>query len=227
MIDSTVRSDEARIESVVILGGGTAGWMAASYLKKAFPEIRITLLEAPGLPKIGVGEATIPNLQSVFFDFLGIPEQEGMRHCNASFKCGIKFMNWRLPEAVDPRESYYHLFGILKACDGLPLSHYWSLNRERGDDEPFAYACYREPPLLDAKLSPRTLDFQRTMYYAWHFDAHLVADYLCRVATGWGVEHVRDRLTRVERDAGGDIAAIHTEQGRRLDGDLFLSLIHI
>ncbi len=91
MIDSTVRSDTARIESVVILGGGTAGWMAASYLKKAFPDIRITLLEAPGLPKIGVGEATIPNLQSVFFDFLGIPEQEWMRECKASFKCGIKF----------------------------------------------------------------------------------------------------------------------------------------
>ena len=222
VIDSTARSDTARIESVVILGGGTAGWMAASYLKKAFPDIRITLLEAPGLPKIGVGEATIPNLQSVFFDFLGIPEQEWMRECNASFKCGIKFKNWRQPPAVNPHESYYHLFGILKACDGLPLSHYWSLNRERGDDEPFAYACYREPPLLDAKLSPRTRDFRRTMYYAWHFDAHLVAAYLCRVATGWGVEHLQDRLTRVEREADGAIAALHTEQGRRLDGDLFI-----
>ena len=87
------------IETVTILGGGTAGWMTASYLKKAFPNVKITVLEAPGIPKIGVGEATIPNLQKVFFDFLGIPEDDWMRECNAAFKCAVKFVNWRKPRA--------------------------------------------------------------------------------------------------------------------------------
>ena len=74
-----------RIKKVVILGGGTAGWMTASYLSKMFgTEIKITLIEADTIPKIGVGEATVPNLQRAFFDFLGIPEDEWMRECNAS-----------------------------------------------------------------------------------------------------------------------------------------------
>ena len=81
------------IQNVLILGGGTAGWMAASYLKKAFPDVNFTLVEAPGIPKIGVGEATIPNLQKVFFDFLGLKEEDWMRHCNAAFKCAIHFEN--------------------------------------------------------------------------------------------------------------------------------------
>ena len=221
MICETTRADESAIRKVVILGGGTAGWMAASYLKKAFPDVEFTLLEAPSVPKIGVGEATIPNLQSVFFDFLGIPEHEWMRHCNASFKCGIKFVNWRSP-GDDKGEYYYHLFGILRNCDGVPLSHYWAHNRSAGNAEPFAYACYSEPPLLDAKLSPRFLDFRRAMYYAWHFDAHLVADYLRSVAVGWGVEHVQDVLERVEHGPDGGIAALHTAGGRRLAGDLFV-----
>src|SRR5262245_56122829 len=117
------------LQSVVILGGGTAGWMAASYLKKAFPDLRITLMEAPGIPKIGVGEATVPNLQKAFFDFLGLAETDWMRHCNASFKTGIKFVNWRKPRAVDPGEYFYHLFGLIPTCDNIPLSQYWALKR--------------------------------------------------------------------------------------------------
>ncbi len=210
------------IENVVILGGGTAGWMAASYLKKAYPSISFTLIEAPGIPKIGVGEATIPNLQKVFFDFLGLEEDEWMRHCNAAFKVAVKFVNWRTPRQQGTDDHYYHLFGILPNCENVPLSHYWALKRSQGSDQAFDYACYKEPPLLDAKLSPRHLDGSRAMYYAWHFDAHLVADYLCKVATGWGVEHVIDTLENVELAEDGSIAALRTAQGRTFKADLFI-----
>lgn len=210
------------IETVTILGGGTAGWMAASYLKKAFPNVKITVLEAPGIPKIGVGEATIPNLQKVFFDFLGIPEDEWMRECNAAFKCAVKFVNWRKPRAEGVVDHYYHLFGLIPNCDNVPLSHYWVNRHLGGDREAMDYACYREPPLLDANLAPRYLDGSRAMYYAWHFDAHLVADFLRKVATGWGVEHVLDTLENVELAADGSIAALSTTQGRRLAADLFI-----
>jgi tryptophan halogenase len=196
--------------------------MTASYLKKAFPGVRLTLIEAATIPKIGVGEATVPNLQKVFFDFLGIPEEEWMRHCNAAFKTAVKFVNWRKPRAEGVVDHFYHTFGILPNCDNVPLSQYWALKRKNGFKEQFDYACYKEPPLLDAQLCPRHLDGTRAMYYAWHFDAHLVADYLMKVATGWGVEHIIDELEKVELGPDGSVAAIHTKQGRVLRGDLFV-----
>jgi mannose-6-phosphate isomerase-like protein (cupin superfamily) len=210
------------IENVVILGGGTAGWMTASYLKKAYPNVNFTLIEAPGIPKIGVGEATIPNLQKVFFDFLGIEEDEWMRHCNAAFKVAVKFVNWRTPAAAGVDDHYYHTFGILPNCDNLPLSHYWSHKRLKGHDEAFDYACFKEPPLMDMKLAPRYLDGTRAMYYAWHFDAHLVADFLRDKATGWGVNHVIDQVENVELKDDGSIASIRTREGRTIRGDLFV-----
>jgi hypothetical protein len=94
------RRDQAmqQIRRVVILGGGSSGWMTASYLRKALPgEVKITLLESPQVEKIGVGEATVPNLQRVFFDFLGLSEDEWMRHCNGAFKTAVKFIKWRRP----------------------------------------------------------------------------------------------------------------------------------
>lgn len=208
------------IENVVILGGGTAGWMTASYLKKAYPNVNFTLIEAPGLPKIGVGEATIPNLQRVFFDFLGIKEDVWMRECNAAFKLAVKFVNWRKPQGTG--DHFYHTFGILPNCNNLPLSHYWTHKHLKGYDEPFDYACYKEPALMDAKLAPRFLDGTRSMYYAWHFDAHLVADYLRRLSTEWGVKHILDEVENVELGRDGEVAAIYTKAGRKLEGDLFI-----
>src|SRR5215831_15519224 len=90
------RTMDQRIKSVVILGGGTAGWMTASYLAKALQgSVNISVLEAPSIPKIGVGEATVPSLHKTFFAYLGFSEEEWMRECNASFKMGIRFINWR------------------------------------------------------------------------------------------------------------------------------------
>ena len=224
MTTSTANKQEDRglIESVVVLGGGTAGWMTASYLKKAFPDVDITVVEAPNIPKIGVGEATVPNLQKVFFDFLGLEEDEWMRHCNAAFKVAVKFVNWRKPRTETVDDHYYHLFGLIPNCDNVPLSHYWVLKHLAGDREPMDYACYKEPPLLDAKLAPRYRDGSRAMYYAWHFDAHLVADYLKNVAIGWGVKHVVEELENVELAQDGGIGALHTRQGRVLHADLFV-----
>jgi len=213
-----------RIKKVVILGGGTAGWMTASYLSKMFgTEIKITLIEADTIPKIGVGEATVPNLQRAFFDFLGIPEDEWMRECNASFKGAVKFVNWRKTPDAQGNNHFYHHFGLIPNCDNVPLSQYWNLRREtQGNDEAMDYSCYFQSAILDAKLSPRMLDGARTMAYAWHFDAHLVAAYLAKLATGWGVERVIDELETVEHHPDGSIAALTTKKGGRYDGDLFV-----
>ncbi|GAA2806063.1 tryptophan halogenase family protein [Saccharopolyspora taberi] len=222
-----------RIKKVVILGGGTAGWMTAAYLSKALQNtVEITLLEAASVPPIGVGEATVPNLHRVVFDFLGIPEDEWMRECNASFKTAVKFINWRTPGEGSPTarewqgrpDHFYHPFGLLPSQEQIPLSHYWSYKRLLGEtDEPFDYACFREPAIMDAKKAPRSLDGEPATYYAWHFDAHLVADFLRRFATEkQGVLHVQDTLRQVQKDDRGFVTALTTEGGRVLDADLFI-----
>lgn len=222
-----------RIKNIVILGGGTAGWMTAAYLSKALEEnVTITVLEAPAIPRIGVGEATVPNLQKTFFDFLGLAEEDWMPECNAAFKIAVKFINWRTPgeSSTQPAplgsrtDHFFHPFGLLPDQDGVPLSHYWFNNFQAGrTDEPFDYACFREPPMMEAARAPRWFDGRRATRYAWHFDAHLVADFLCRFAVEkQGVIHVQDEMTHAEQDSRGFITALHTKSGRVLAGDLFV-----
>jgi tryptophan 6-halogenase len=224
---------ETTVKRVVILGGGTAGWMAATYIAKALDgAAEVTVLEAPSIPRIGVGEATIPNLQSAFFDFLGIPESEWMPECNASFKMAVKFINWRTSGTASPQgrpmdggtDHFYHTFGRLQAHDDIPLSNYWIYKKLNGEAvEPFDYACFPETPLMDAKKGPKLLDGTSVANYAWHFNAHLVADFLCRFATEkQGVIHVQDKMTSVDLDERGYITALRTESGRTLAGDLFI-----
>jgi tryptophan halogenase len=222
-----------RIGKIVILGGGTAGWMSAAYLAKALHgTVSITVLEAPSIPRIGVGEATVPNLQRVFFDYLGLSEEEWMPECNASFKIAVKFINWRTagngaasgrPHHGRP-DHFYHPFGLLAEYDHAPLSHYWSHDRHYGKtEEPFDYACFREPPIMDARKSPRWLDGRPATRYAWHFDAQRVADFLRRHATSkLGVLHVQDEMQHVALDARGFITALQTKGGKTIDGDLFI-----
>jgi hypothetical protein len=222
-----------RIKDIVILGGGTAGWMAAAYLGKALQQtVNITVLEAPTIPRIGVGEASIPSLQTAFFDFLGVPEEEWMRECNGSFKLAVKLINWRTPGGADPTarplragaDQFHHPFGLLPNHDHLPLSHYWFHEKEMGHtDQAFDYACFKEPAMMDAKKAPRWPDGKRATRYAWHFDAHLVADYLRRFATDkQGVRHVQDEMSEAVTDERGYLTELRTKSGQVLKGDLFV-----
>lgn len=214
---------DKKIRNILIVGGGTSGWMTASYIWKALKgSVDITLIEAPTIPKIGVGEATVPNLQPVFFDFLGIKEEDWMRECNAAFKGAVKFINWR-KTPQDGINHFYHPFGLIPNCDDLPLTHYWLKNYMEGKtDSPVDYACFEEPRLLDAKLAPRWADGTKAYRYAWHFDAHLVADYLRRLSVGWGVNHKYGEIEHVVKAADGGIEAVTTKDGERLEADLFI-----
>ena len=222
-----------RIKRIVIVGGGSAGWMSACYMSSYLQRsVDVTLLEAPAIPRIGVGEATIPNLQRVFFDQLGIPEEEWMPEVNASFKMAVKYLNWRSSGDPSPTarpygsgtDHFYHPFGILPEHDRVPLSQYWlARNGAQPTGQDFTYTCFKEPPVMDANLAPRWLDGRRATNYAWHFDAQLLAKYLCRIATTrLGVKHIQDELQEVVRDERGFITALRTKAGRRLDGDLFI-----
>jgi tryptophan halogenase len=214
---------DQRIRSIVIVGGGTSGWMTAAYLAKALAgSAKISLVEAATIPRIGVGEATIPNLQKVFFDFLGIPEDEWMRAVNGAFKCGIRFVNWTPPESDEVSTHFYHSFGTLPSCDKVPLSHYWVRKMRSGFSKSMAYACYTQPSLMDRKLAPRSYDGTRGMHYAWHFDAQLVAEYLKRWSVERGVTHVVDEVVDASIDQRGFITSVLTAQGQTLEADLFI-----
>ncbi|MEV6596466.1 tryptophan halogenase family protein [Actinoplanes sp. NPDC051346] len=224
---------DQRIRNIVVVGGGTAGWMAASYLGRALQgSVKITVLEAPTIPRIGVGEATVPNLHRAFFAYLGIAEDDWMRECNASFKIAVKFINWRTPGEShatpqplgDRPDQFFHPFGLLPSEDNVPLSHYWAARRLAGEtDEPFDYACFKEPPIMDALRAPRFPDGRPATNYAWHFDAALVADFLRRFAvTKQGATHIEDEMTSVDHDERGFITALHTKTGRVIEGDLFI-----
>lgn len=214
-------SDEP-IRTVLVVGGGTAGWMTAAYLSKAFGgSIEITLVEAPTIPKIGVGEATVPNLQKVFFDFLGIPEEEWMQEVNGSFKTAVKFIDWRKRSVGEPPNHFYHPFGILPRVDGVPLPQYW-FYLTQGKGEPVDYACFREPAIMDAVRSPKYHDGKSAVPHAWHLDAHLVADFLRRWATARGVKHVLDEVRQIRLTDKEHVMAVDTATGLVLEADLYV-----
>ncbi|WP_031076360.1 tryptophan halogenase family protein [Streptomyces sp. NRRL WC-3742] len=225
---------DARITSVVVLGGGPAGWMSAAYLRKALQgTVEVTVLEEPETAADAGIEAALPTLQRSFFAALGISEDAWMRESGATFGTALRFVNWRTGGAGEtrPRElpqggpdASYHAFGLLPEYEQVPLSHYWHHRRHHGGTvEPFDYACFREPPLLDARRSPRWMDGRPATRYGWHLDRARFTDFLRRHATGrLGVRRVPGTLARVELDANGYIEALHTTAGEALDGDLFI-----
>jgi 2-polyprenyl-6-methoxyphenol hydroxylase-like FAD-dependent oxidoreductase len=224
---------------VVIVGGGTAGWMTASHLKKALPGLDITLIESSKIKTIGVGEATFSTIK-LFFDFLGLDESEWMPSCNASYKLAIKFVDWMAGGG-----HFFHPFQRHEVVDGFNLGEWWlKLKRH---EEPFDYACFVVPALCDAQRSPRFLDGRvfddkvqdyfrvdlqgkrnilaehKVQYpYAYHFDASLLAEFLKGYATRRGVRQVIDDVGEVKLRDDGSIDHLVTLEHGVIRGDLYV-----
>ncbi|MFD0319157.1 tryptophan halogenase family protein [Streptomyces flavalbus] len=225
------------IRSVVIVGGGTAGWMTATYLKATFGDrVRVTLVESARVPTIGVGEATFSTVRH-FFDYLGLAEEEWMPACNASYKLAIRFENWR-----GNGEHFYHPFERLRTADGFTLADWWL--RLGPHERRFDESCYVLPALCEAKRAPKHLDgtlFERSLHdggdrarrttmfqqdtqfpYAYHFDAALLAEFLALHGADLGVRRVLDDVVEVRRDERGDISEVVTWEHGALTGDLYV-----
>ena len=228
------------IEKVLILGGGTAGWLAANYLKRAFPErLDITVIESDQVARIGVGEATVPTLRSTLH-FLGLEDQDWIPHTGAGFKSAIKFVNWNHgPSENGGRpDSFYHpfhhqrnnlvdLYGLSYFMDidaRLPLGHYWLEEKLAGREKrPFAYACSPNSRLCDENKAPRSLEAaSKTLNYAYHFDAHLFANHLRSVAVKRGVSRVEGKFAKALRKDNGFLSRLVLEDGRSFDADFFI-----
>jgi tryptophan halogenase len=217
---------DGRIGNVVIVGGGTAGWMTAAALAKVLAkalknQCAIRLIESTEIGIIGVGESTVPHIRH-FNAALGLDEAEVMRETRATFKLGIEFHNWgRIGDA------YIHPFGEFgRMIDGVRFHHYWLRNRARGDTTEISEYSF---PIVAAKLErfahpvadPSSL--LSTFSYAYQFDATLYAPYLRRYAERLGVVRTEGKVVDVRlRGEDGFIESVVLESGERIAGDLFI-----
>lgn len=213
---------DTRIRKVVIVGGGTAGALAASVLVKAFgPALQIHLVESEEIGIVGVGEATIPQIRLVT-QFLGLDEDEVLRASQGTFKLGIQFNDWhRLGE------SYLHAFGEI----GLPLGqlsfyHYWLRGRHEGHDaDLWAYSLNTAAAMAQrfARLEKVGDTPLAGIRYAYHFDAALYARYLIGYAQQRGVVRTEGKIVEVRlREPDGFIRSVVLESGQEIEGDLFI-----
>jgi tryptophan halogenase len=206
------------VKNIAIVGGGTAGWIAASMLARALTGTgrRITVIESPDIGTVGVGEATIPPITDLL-RFLGINEADFIHHTKATFKLGIKFRDWRRIG-----ESYWHPFGSFGSpINRRPFFHYWqkfgdlrfndySLCAALGDANRFLFPDAGKPGPLGG------------LRYALHFDAGLVARYLGAYAEKLGVVRLEKTVTHAGRSENGMIDALYLADGTNLTADLFI-----
>jgi len=207
---------------LVIVGGGSAGWMAAAYLQAALAKnprgnVEITLIESPDIPRISVGEATVPNIHHIL-SVIGIPLIDFMKETEATFKQSIKYVDWVLNDG----SFYHHPFSRYgaKPLDNAGLSWLHS-----NGAVPFMETVSAQPKICDMGLAPLMLtkwDFGPPLTYAFHMNAHKFADLLTSIAVERGATHIRDNVTDIEMKEDGNIAAVLTEGGSRLEADLFV-----
>ena len=209
--------------SVIVVGGGTAGWMTAAALARLLPHrCNVHLVESEAIGIVGVGEATLPHIRA-FNDKLGIPEAEFMARTRATFKLGIEFQGWGAPG-----ESYIHPFGTFGNAQGeIDFHQYWLRLLQAGAPvapiEQYSVGCMiaRLNRFARPSSDPRRLD--STFNYAYQFDANLYAPYMRGLAEGLGAKRTEGRIVAVHRNGeSGDIESVQLESGERIAGDLFV-----
>jgi tryptophan halogenase len=211
------------IKNIVIVGGGTAGWMTAAALSTVLGgRYNIRLVESDDIGIVGVGEATIPMIQR-FNQVVGIDEQEFMRETQGTFKLGVEFVNWG-----KLGERYMHGFGRLgQDLATIPFAQYWQKMRRLGKAGPLEQYSITRMAAKANKFMPARHDVPNSplgdITYAYHFDASLYARYLRKLSEARGVQRIEGKITRAtQREGDGFVDAIVLENGARIEGDLFI-----
>ena len=207
---------------IIIIGGGTAGWMAAACFTRFLPPgWSVTLVESDAIGTVGVGEATIPQIR-LFNQALGVDEDEFLTATQGTIKLGIEFSDWT---RVGHR--YMHAFGAIGRGLGiLEFQHYWLRARAAGAAGELGAYSLNESAAHARRMqrgAPRTSQHLLEMPYAFHFDAALYAAYLRRRAEAAGAGRIEGKVADVRRDGeNGDVAGVTLDDGRRVDGDFFI-----
>ena len=205
-----------KIRKVVIVGGGTAGWIAAASLSKLLGKtIEVTLIESDDIPTVGVGEATIPTLLTLH-ELLGINEQEFLEQTQGTFKLGISFENWK-----DQNQAYIHSFGVTgRDCWAAGFQHFWLKGKKLGIAKDFGDYC---PELIAARENKFAVAPKHGLNYAYHIDAGLYAKFLRKVAERNGALRTEGKVVDVGLDShSGFVNNVLLESGSLIEGDLFI-----
>ena len=213
------------VRRIVIVGGGTAGWMTAAALVRvlgAMPDLSIDLIESDAIGTVGVGEATIPPIV-LFNQMLGMDEVDFVRATNATYKLGIEFVDWT---RIGHR--FVHPFGKFGTdMMGIDFHHHWLRAQAYGDtsgldDYAISAVAGRDGRFLRPRADLPNSPYSR-LAYAFQFDAGLYARYLRRLAERDGVRRTEGKIVDVRRDeANGHVRAVALEDGSEVSGELFI-----
>lgn len=215
---------DLKIKNIVIVGGGTAGWMVAAGLSRLITdeEISIKLIESEAIGTVGVGEATIPHI-TYYNRLLGLDENEFVRKTNATFKLGIEFVNWG-----KLGERYIHPFGDYGTpMDGVRFHHFWHRHNAMGNAAPIDDYCLQilaaqngkfQRPDMSVKNSPLN-----SIVYAFQFDASLYAKFMREFSEERGVNRIEGKISDVTQNSEtGYVERVTLENGESHEGDLFI-----
>src|SRR5690606_22538584 len=212
------------IRNVVIVGGGTAGWLTAGVIaarhRSRIPgNFSVTLVESPNTPIIGVGEGTWPTLRTTLAR-IGVSETDFFRECDAAFKQGARFARWTTGA---PDDAYYHPLMYPQSFHQINLVPHWLV---RNTGQSFCDAVTPQGRICDDGLAPKTIttaEFDGLANYAYHLDGGKFSVFLRKhCCTKLGVRHVLADVRRVNLTEDGDIKSLDTEQAGEIEGDLFI-----
>ncbi len=217
-----------KIKKIVIVGGGSAGWITAAALARGLENSKggtaaldIHVIEAPDIKTVGVGEATIPPIVG-FLQYLGVNEADFMRATRATFKLAIEFVDWHKKGSA-----FYHPFGSIGVnIDGQDFYQCWLRAKAYGmqarytDFSPAAKLCEQNKFYFPHKAAKDS--FLAGAAYAYHFDASLFADFLEDYCRPRGVKKTQAKVKNVEKDDKGFIRQLHLDSGERVQGDFFI-----
>jgi len=202
-------------ERIVVLGGGTAGWMTAAALATGLKGKTVELVESEDIGTVGVGEATFPSIRN-YHQILGISEADFLRATNGTFKLGIKFRDWRVRG-----EEYYHTFGDfgqLSGSEALWGQYRRHVNAGLGA---FGEQCLPTVMAMQDRFCAPGKD-AASFNYAYHFDASLYARFLRDIAMARGVRRTEGKVVDVARKPDGGVASLKLDDGRVVAADLFI-----
>ena len=210
------------MKKILIVGGGTAGWMTAALFGKLFQGLYdIELIESEAIGTVGVGEATIPAIKK-YNELVQLDEAEFMQRTQGTFKLGIQFVDW-----LRPGHDYVHGFGVIgQDWEWLRCHHYWLRANQRGRASDFADYSINTAAALANKFMHARADMADSpighIAYAFQFDASLYAKYLRSLAEQHGVRRTEGKIVDVQQHKNGDIASVTLEGDRKIEADFFI-----
>ena len=216
------------IKDVCIVGGGTAGWLSALLLEQKHgvrvngpTGVRITLIESPDRPTVGVGEATVPTMPMLLHE-CGITEREFFQECNATFKMGVLFNGWNVDQRGKPI-NFLNPFGPIARINNIRAAEYYLKFGGYGLD--YIQTVTASQDIIAKNKAPRQIDvpdFGNSARYAYHLDAGLFAQFLKKKCIERGIRYIQDNVIGVERSTNGDIDFIKLENSAKENADFVI-----